>query len=168
LFIIVNPDTSITFSHCIVCPSLRFLITPLVSSNFSQAKSNYMYYTIGTWKSISSVDEFWKGDHWIIYFTVEIYSSPGPMRGGSVCLSVQGLWISAGPHSLSHGHFIFIFSYFGYFQLFLVYLDKTNCPWGSKAVLLSLAKFLLETQLLSNAVNNEIHLYADFYIFNGL
>jgi hypothetical protein len=27
---------------------------------------------------------FGRGDHWIIYFTVEIYSSPGPMRGGSV------------------------------------------------------------------------------------
>ena len=49
---------------------------------------------------------------------------------GSVGTSVRdrkakrGLLITEGPHNLSHRRFILIFSFIGYFQLFLVYLEK--------------------------------------------
>jgi hypothetical protein len=95
-------------------------------------------------------------------FSRYIGPGPGELR--------KGPWISEGPLSLSHRHFIFIFSYFvWYFQLFLVCLDMLTghsvaqeikhlwkftsgfiwpqisvCPRGPKAVLFRIAKFLLK------------------------
>jgi hypothetical protein len=60
---------------------------------------------------------------------------PGPMRRGfSQYIGPgpreprRGFWISEWPHSLSHRRFILIFfNLFWYFQLFLVYLEKSLC-----------------------------------------
>jgi len=52
----------------------------------------------------------------------------------------RGLWISEGPHSLSHRRFFFL-----YFQLKSSILRVVSaCPRGPKAVLFCLAKYLLE------------------------
>jgi len=65
-------------------------------------------------------------------------------------------WISDGPISISHWHFILIFySFLGVFSIQILNFERSLClSWSPKAVLLRIAKFILEALTMAPIILN--------------